>query len=298
MKKQLLILSLCLVGCSLVAQENLGVNQSNPTAKTHITNTQNQNSFRVDDEAGDATPFVIDSLGNAGVKTSTPSVSLDVNGTDAIGIPAGTTAERPVIASSGDMRFNTAINGIEYFNGTVWVSISPAGTIQMFGGVTASVPNGWLVCDGSEISRTTYASLYVIIGDAFGEGDGATTFNLPDLRGRFVRGVDNGASNDPDAPARTISNLGGNSGDNVGSLQDDEFSSHNHGGGVHNHANNVSGSLTTGAGTTNNKWTRGNSSNSSGSLSWNTELCSPIINNEGGSETRPKNVNVNFIIKF
>jgi hypothetical protein len=84
MKKQLLTLSLSLVGSSLLAQENLGVNQSNPTAKTHITNTQNQNSFRVDDEAGDATPFVIDSLGNVqtGAKLTTDSLQVTDGASD------------------------------------------------------------------------------------------------------------------------------------------------------------------------------------------------------------------------
>jgi hypothetical protein len=69
---------------SFSAQENLGVNQSNPTAKTHITNTQNQNSFRVDDESGDATPFVIDSLGHVqtGAKLTTDSLQVTDGASD------------------------------------------------------------------------------------------------------------------------------------------------------------------------------------------------------------------------
>lgn len=47
----------------------------------------------------------------------------------------------------------------------------------------------WLLCDGSAVSRTTYADLFALIGDGFGEGDGATTFNLPDYRGKFLRGL-------------------------------------------------------------------------------------------------------------
>lgn len=55
-----------------------------------------------------------------------------------------------------------------------------------------SPPTGWLECDGSTISRTTYATLFSEIGTTFGSGDGSTTFGLPDLRGEFIRGWDNG----------------------------------------------------------------------------------------------------------
>lgn len=94
----------------------------------------------------------------------------------------------------------------------------PSGTILPFGGVTA--PAGWLLCDGSAISRTTYANLYSAIGVVWGSGDGSSTFHLPDLRGRFIRGRDGGAARDPDRTARTAANTGGNTGDNVGSVQD------------------------------------------------------------------------------
>jgi microcystin-dependent protein len=94
----------------------------------------------------------------------------------------------------------------------------PSGTILPFGGVTA--PAGWLLCDGSAISRTTYANLYSAIGVVWGSGDGSITFHLPDLRGRFLRGRDGGAARDPDRTLRTAANTGGNIGDNVGSVQD------------------------------------------------------------------------------
>jgi microcystin-dependent protein len=63
------------------------------------------------------------------------------------------------------------------------------GVIKLFAGVT--VPSGFLLCYGQAISRTTYASLFASIGTNFGDGDGSTTFNLPDLRGRFPLGKDN-----------------------------------------------------------------------------------------------------------
>jgi microcystin-dependent protein len=68
----------------------------------------------------------------------------------------------------------------------------PTGTILDFGG--ASAPNGFLLCNGSAISRTTYATLFTVISTAFGTGDGSTTFNLPDFRGRTAVGVGQGAA--------------------------------------------------------------------------------------------------------
>ncbi|MEM3097392.1 MAG: tail fiber protein [Nitrososphaerales archaeon] len=62
----------------------------------------------------------------------------------------------------------------------------PVGTIVAYGGSTA--PSGWLLCDGSAVSRTTYSALFDVIGTTYGSGDGSTTFNLPDLRGRIPYG--------------------------------------------------------------------------------------------------------------
>lgn len=62
----------------------------------------------------------------------------------------------------------------------------PAGALMPYG--AASAPPGWLLCDGTAVSRTTYAYLYSIIGTTYGAGDGSTTFNLPDMRGRFPFG--------------------------------------------------------------------------------------------------------------
>ena len=50
----------------------------------------------------------------------------------------------------------------------------------------STAPSGWFICDGSAISRTTYSDLYTVIGTTYGSGDGATTYNLPDCRGRVV----------------------------------------------------------------------------------------------------------------
>jgi microcystin-dependent protein len=65
-------------------------------------------------------------------------------------------------------------------------AINPPGTVFPFAGITS--PSGYLLCDGSEVSRTTYNALFATIGDLYGAGDGSTTFNIPDFRFQFLRG--------------------------------------------------------------------------------------------------------------
>jgi len=94
----------------------------------------------------------------------------------------------------------------------------PTGVILPFGGSSSSVPDGWLLCNGASLLRTLYVNLFAAIGTAWGAADGSH-FNLPDLQGRFLRGVDNGTGRDPDAGTRIASNTGGNTGNNVGTVQ-------------------------------------------------------------------------------
>lgn len=87
----------------------------------------------------------------------------------------------------------------------------PAGVIVPF--AIATAPTGWLACGGQAVSRTTYATLFAAIGTTFGSGDGSTTFNLPDLRGRVVAGLNTlGGS---DANRLTVAGCG-IEGDNLG----------------------------------------------------------------------------------
>ncbi|SDS85752.1 Microcystin-dependent protein [Pseudomonas asplenii] len=87
--------------------------------------------------------------------------------------------------------------------------------------------SGWLFCDGSSVPRDAFWQLYGVIGSAFGSQDD-NSFNLPDLRGRFVRGVDGNSGNDLALSERTVSAQNGNSGNQVGSLQLDAFQGHEH----------------------------------------------------------------------
>lgn len=101
----------------------------------------------------------------------------------------------------------------------------PTGTVIIW--PTASVPTGYLECNGAAVSRTTYAALFSVLSTTYGVGDGSTTFNLPDLRGEFIRGFDNTAGNDPDAASRTDRG-DGTTGDNVGTKQATDTQDHSH----------------------------------------------------------------------
>ena len=126
------------------------------------------------------------------------------------------------------------------------------GAARVAGEVTAyagsSAPAGWLLCYGQAVSRTTYADLYATTGDTYGSGDGSTTFNLPDLRGRVVAGQDDmgGVSAN-----RLTNQSGGLDGDTLGdtggsethTLTEAQLAQHDHGlsaasvasAGVHSH---------------------------------------------------------------
>jgi len=104
----------------------------------------------------------------------------------------------------------------------VTVGDYPIGTILPFAGSLNEEQletQGWMYCNGDSISRTQHADLFAVIGSAFGNGDGVSTFNIPNLRGYFPRGADNSASVDPDAGSRGASRPGGNTGPIVGSAQ-------------------------------------------------------------------------------
>lgn len=115
------------------------------------------------------------------------------------------------------------------------IPVYPPGLISYFAGATP--PTGWLQCDGSAVSRTTYASLFAITGTTYGPGDGSTTFNLPDLRGRSPIGVGQQSGG-------TNFALGATGGEETHTLITAEIPSHTHTDAGHFHA--VSNFLLTG----------------------------------------------------
>lgn len=171
--------------------------------------------------------------------------------------------------------------GIEIMNDTISVTsngLFPAGMIVPFAGSANNIPSGWFLCDGSAISRTTYGNLFSVVGISWGTGDGITTFNLPDFRGRFLRGQDLGSGNDPDVSGR-FAVYGGNTGNNVGSYQGDQLESHTHTYSQPYPANDVDRGGSPSLWSVDNQLTSNTSST-------------------GGSETRPKNAAVNYLIKY
>ena len=101
----------------------------------------------------------------------------------------GTTSQNNSFTGAvGELSIDTDTDAIILHDGSNagGIEIVPAGTIVAFGNTTA--PTGWLVCNDAAVSRSTYARLFAVIGTTFGTGDGATTFNLPDLRDRLALG--------------------------------------------------------------------------------------------------------------
>jgi microcystin-dependent protein len=185
----------------------------------------------------------------------------------------------------------------------------PSGTIVSFGGEIA--PAGWLPCDGTELDGTNakFAALYAAIGTAYGGNTTSMQFNLPDLRGRFLRGWDHGAGHDPEASARAATASGGNAGDAVGSQQSDQIHTHNHPlsdpGHTHQSVAALSGGeyLMWGGGAgmcVQAAMLNGGNCTAGGMVNPATGAAGTGVSLQpaGGAETRPLNITVNYIIKL
>lgn len=148
----------------------------------------------------------------------------------------------------------------------------PSGAVFHFAMQTA--PAGYLVCNGAAVSRTAFAALFTAIGTLYGNGDGSTTFNLPDLRGEFVRGWDD--------------SRGVDSGRTFGSAQSSQNLSHNHTITDPGHNHYIPGGNGTGSwGSYHDTTSSAYEPDSSYTNSNNTGI---TINADGGSEARPRNV--------
>jgi microcystin-dependent protein len=164
-------------------------------------------------------------------------------------------------------------------DGTDWWQLNreePAGMIRICS--TSTLHDGYLECAGQAVPRTTYPALFDAIGEQYGNGDGSTTFNLPDLRGVFIRGYNHGKSSglyDPDAGSRTDRG-DGTTGDNVGTKQDHQIESHRH---------NMECGYTGSAAQRVHNWT----------VPFSQYLYTGYT---GGNETRPVNVQMMYVIKY
>jgi microcystin-dependent protein len=160
----------------------------------------------------------------------------------------------------------------------------PAGAVMAFG--FGSPPPGWLIADGSAVSRATYASLFAAISTLHGVGDGSTTFNLPDLRGIFVRG----------SGSQTIGGITYSG--TFPQKQADVFRSHNHGVNdpTHQHSYTDQVSLSNGVFSVGGGTGQDGVSDLARLTGFNSTGIS--IQSTGGSETHPANIALLYCIKF
>jgi len=225
--------------------------------------------------------------------TNTGAATLNVNSVGAkpifvVNALAGVTALHAGNITAGgiyEVIYSSALDS----NSGGWLLLNPAPIQQIPAGTLISlaapfVPAGFLYCNGQAVSRTTYPALFNAIGTRWGNGNGSTTFNLPDLRGAFLRGWDDGAGRD--------------SGRTFAVYQDSENKSHSHSGSTSaagEHIHTVVGAF-------------GQQSGPAGATAGNSNLSNPTtpagnhthtlnINESGGSEARPKNHTVYYVIK-
>jgi len=209
---------------------------------------------------------------------------------------------------------------------TVGAQTLPVGTILPYSGELNATTEkalhdaGWVPCDGRPLRRsdpatgqnTEYAPLFAVIHETYGAGfeEGVVAnavpppakkgdFNVPDCRGRFLRGVDDGSGRDPDRASRAPSRLGGNAGDRIGSVQADELRHHNHGA-TGASQRSIFASVPMGQAEAKTGMDGGGMfiDNGASGVSRGQESVAVTVNDNGGNETRPKNISVNWIVRY
>ena len=250
-----------------------------------LTDAAHTNNFGLATKADPDFTGTVDSAGD-----------IVMAGTGALKLPNGTTAQRPT-AATGQIRFNSTTTEFEGYNGSAWGGLAsgvPVGTILAHAANTP--PSGFLECNGSNISRSTYATLFSTISTTFGVGDGSSTFALPDLRGQFIRGWANTGSTDA---SRVF-----------GSTQTDQNKNHTHTtdstsltGGIRKISEGfLAGGSATGVFTKtsdgNNSITGSSSTSPVGGVDFDGTHTHTISSSGGGTEARPTNLALMYIIKF
>ena len=250
-----------------------------------LTDAAHTNNFGLATKADPDFTGTVDSAGD-----------IVMAGTGALKLPNGTTAQRPT-AATGQIRFNSTTTEFEGYNGSAWGGLAsgvPVGTILAHAANTP--PTGFLECNGSNISRSTYATLFSTISTTFGVGDGSSTFALPDLRGQFIRGWANTGSTDA---SRVF-----------GSTQTDQNKNHTHTtdstsltGGIRKISEGFgAGGSATGVFTKtadgNNTITGSSSTSPVGGVDFDGTHTHTISSSGGGTEARPTNLALMYIIKF
>ena len=242
-----------------------------------------------------------DSSGAPFVALKSPS-SVSDNRTFTLPATTGTAGQFLSVSSSNHSATNAEL---------VFTTVQGVPSGSVFCMAVATVPTGYLECNGAAVSRTTYSALFAIIGTTYGTGNGSSTFNLPDLRGEFVRGFDNGRGVD--------------SGRSINDPQTSANKSHNHTATTaisdpgHFHQSFRSGNATerqhnsnltssnfpssgTGAGNKNEAYNivaQSGEANVGRTSNENTGVnASTTTENDGSSESRPRNIAMMYIIKI
>ena len=227
-----------------------------------------------------------DSSGAPFVALKSPA-SVSSNVTFTLPAADGTNGQFLQTNGSGALSFTT-VQGV------------PTGSV--FCMAVATVPSGYKECNGDEVSRTAFSALFAVIGTQYGTGDGSSTFNLPDLRGEFVRGFDNGRNID--------------SGRSIGQFQADENKQHNHGIDFNTQNHTLTGSVTnisqsfSASGSASGVFSKFSSSGQHTPVQHDPGGCDGFNFNgthshhvigstqNTGSESRPRNIAMMYIIKF
>ena len=214
---------------------------------------------------------------NVGVDT------LRITGNTYMRTPVGNTGLRPGVPAKGFMRYNDENSALEIHSGSSWENVGSGLTGSIVAYTANTVPSGYLECNGAAISRTDFSALFAIISDDFGPGNGSSTFNLPDLRGEFIRGWDHGAGNDPDVLTRTDRGDGVTD-DRIGTKQASALESHTHA------FPSIQFQVETGSGLSD------NGGDQRGNINMNTLTLGST--GDGTGETRPRNIYMMYLIKF
>lgn len=302
----------------LTGNVTISTDSAGPALK--ITQTGTGDVLRVQDSSDpDSTPFVINSSGYVGLGTVAPAEALDIDNNGKIQFSSGGTARTIISADAtnstidvkDDRNFVLKTNATTILTGndadittTVPVvlpglpttslqaatksyvdQVTPPGMIATYAGTSA--PTGWLACQGQAISRTTYAALFTAISTTWGSGDGSTTFNVPDLRGVFVRGTGTNATG----------SSSGAVGPSVGAYAADTYLNHSHTATDSGHTHTYSYTSITGGGAA----IAGNppyqTTSPTGTTSTGYANITVATSTTGGTETKPKNYGVLYIIK-
>lgn len=206
---------------------------------------------------------------------------------NALGVPTVTLADGEVVTAK------IADGAVTQSKLNSSVTLVPTGAVLPF--AMNSVPSGWLAANGAAVSRTAYAALFTAIGTTYGSGDGSTTFNLPDLRGYFVRG--SGTNSD------------GTAAGTFGAKVEDAVIAHTHSGttgnmsahATHDHNMTVTGLGLGGGGGNPVQSTNSFGTNSTSIQTANTEHQHTFTTSSqspaGATETRPKNIALLYCIK-